>query len=188
MVDSRAMRAARPSPRRPVGECEWIIAVLEDVMPDMNAQRRTGMVDDASCRTAPTSAAEGFRCRAYGILPIFRARDFQDRRTTMISRLASVTSAVALALASAAFTVPAEAARVDIAIGAPPPPQVEVVPGPRRGYLWVPGYWDWRGGRHYWVRGNWVHERRGYVYRRPGMGAGRRSLASEPRRLESLSG
>jgi hypothetical protein len=143
--------------------------MVGEVMLDMNAKRLAGMVDDAPCRTAPTNSTESFRCRAPGILPIFSARDFQDRRTLMTSRLASVTSAVALALASAAFTAPAGAARVgvDIAIGAPPPPQVEVVPGPRRGYLWVPGYWDWRGGRHYWVRGNWVHERRGYVYHHP---------------------
>lgn len=84
----------------------------------------------------------------------------------MISRLASV---ALLAVASVAFTMPAQAARVgvDINIGAPPPPRVEVVPAPRPGYLWAPGYWDWRGGRHYWVRGNWVRERRGYAYHHP---------------------
>lgn len=82
----------------------------------------------------------------------------------MISRLASV---ALLAVASAAFTPAADAARIDLNIGAPPPPRVEVVPAPRHGYLWVPGYWDWRGGRHYWVRGTWVRERRGYAYHHP---------------------
>ena len=27
------------------------------------------------------------------------------------------------------------------------------------GYVWTPGYWDWRGGRHYWVGGHWVRAR-----------------------------
>jgi hypothetical protein len=55
---------------------------------------------------------------------------------------------------------------------APPLPYVEVVPSYRHGYVWVPGYWDWRadrydhryGGRHVWVGGTWVRERRGHVY------------------------
>ena len=84
----------------------------------------------------------------------------------MIARLAS---AAILAAASAAFVVPAQAARVgvDINIGAPPPPRVEVIPPPRVGYVWTPGYWDWRGGRHYWVGGTYVRERRGYAYHHP---------------------
>lgn len=47
---------------------------------------------------------------------------------------------------------------------APPPLRYEVVPALRRGYIWVPGYWDWRGHRHVWVSGVWVRERRGYIY------------------------
>src|SRR5215471_16967409 len=42
--------------------------------------------------------------------------------------------------------------------GPPPPPQaygvVGVAPGP--GYVWVHGYWDWRGSNWYWTRGAWV--------------------------------
>lgn len=38
------------------------------------------------------------------------------------------------------------------------------MPASRAGYLWTPGYWGWRGNRHYWVNGAWVRERRGYVY------------------------
>ena len=48
---------------------------------------------------------------------------------------------------------------------APPPLREERVPGARRGYVWAPGYWDWRGNRHVWVRGSWARERRGYAYR-----------------------
>lgn len=31
---------------------------------------------------------------------------------------------------------------------APPQPRYEVVPAPRRGYVWAPGYWNARGNRH----------------------------------------
>lgn len=48
---------------------------------------------------------------------------------------------------------------------APPPHRTEVLPAARRGYIWVPGYWNWRGHHHVWVAGTWVRERRGYVYR-----------------------
>lgn len=46
----------------------------------------------------------------------------------------------------------------------PPPPRVERVPPPRRGYVWAPGYWRWNGNRHVWARGHWERERRGYHY------------------------
>jgi hypothetical protein len=49
-------------------------------------------------------------------------------------------------------------------IGAPPPPQAEVVPRPpvaRPGAYWVwqPGYWRWapRQGRYVWAQGHYVH-------------------------------
>ena len=50
---------------------------------------------------------------------------------------------------------------------APPPPRAERMPPPRRGQMWVPGHWEWRGHRHVWVGGNWMRERRGYAYRQP---------------------
>jgi hypothetical protein len=50
---------------------------------------------------------------------------------------------------------------VDIA---PPAPRYEVVPAPRAGYVWAPGYWDWRGNHHVWVRGHWERERSGYYW------------------------
>ena len=83
----------------------------------------------------------------------------------MIARLASV---AILAAASAAFTAPAQAVplRVDIAVG-PPAPRGAVIPVPRPGWVWAPGYWDWRRGHHYWVGGTWVRERHGYFYHRP---------------------
>ncbi|MES2322867.1 MAG: YXWGXW repeat-containing protein [Pseudomonadota bacterium] len=47
---------------------------------------------------------------------------------------------------------------------APPPPRFERSPRARRGHVWIPGHWSWRGNRHEWVRGSWVRERHGYVY------------------------
>jgi len=50
---------------------------------------------------------------------------------------------------------------------APPPPRHESIPRPRAGYVWAPGYWDWRGNRHQWVGGSWLRARPGYVYTQP---------------------
>ena len=47
---------------------------------------------------------------------------------------------------------------------APPPPRYEIVPAPRVGWVWVPGFWDWRHGRYHWVRGHYVRHRPGYHY------------------------
>jgi hypothetical protein len=54
---------------------------------------------------------------------------------------------------------------VDFYVNVPPPaPLYEAVPAPRAGFVWVPGYWEWRHGRHFWVGGHWLRERRGYYY------------------------
>lgn len=67
-------------------------------------------------------------------------------------------------LAVAAVSAPASAAvSLDLQIG-PPAPRAEVVPGPRHGYVWAPGYWAWDGHRHVWHAGYWQRERRGYVW------------------------
>jgi len=50
---------------------------------------------------------------------------------------------------------------VEVAVR-PPEPRVVVVPAPRRGYVWAPGYWRWNGRNHVWVDGRWMRERRGY--------------------------
>jgi hypothetical protein len=56
----------------------------------------------------------------------------------------------------------------DLRIGTPPPPpRVVVVPQPRPGYVWAPGYWAWQGRRHVWQEGHWERERRGYHYVEP---------------------
>jgi hypothetical protein len=57
---------------------------------------------------------------------------------------------------------------VSIVIGnAPPPPRYEVVPAPRYGYVWIPGYWNWDGRRHVWHEGYWERERPGFFFEEP---------------------
>ena len=79
--------------------------------------------------------------------------------------------AAALIAVSATAFMPTQAMAqigVNIIIGTPPPPpRYELVPPPRYGYIWVPGYWDWDGGRHVWARGHWELARSGYLYDRP---------------------
>jgi hypothetical protein len=81
-----------------------------------------------------------------------------------------ICTAAAIVLGTAAF-IPAQAiAQVgfNIVIGnAPPPPRYEVMPAPRRGYEWAPGYWNWNGRKHVWTRGHWERVRAGQYYQRP---------------------
>ncbi|HEY7929754.1 MAG TPA: YXWGXW repeat-containing protein [Steroidobacteraceae bacterium] len=72
--------------------------------------------------------------------------------------------AAMLALGTVGLSLPATAPAavgLDIDI-APPAPRDEPPPVPRAGYVWAPGYWEWRGHRHVWVQGHWVRERRGF--------------------------
>jgi hypothetical protein len=70
--------------------------------------------------------------------------------------------ALLLASSAAALSLPA-AAEIYVNI-APPAPRYEVVPAPRSGYVWVPGYWDWRGNHHVWSKGHWERERHGMYW------------------------
>jgi hypothetical protein len=70
---------------------------------------------------------------------------------------------VSLCMAGSGVILPTlapAAVGIDIDI-APPAPRVEVVPGPRPGFAWAPGYWDYRGREHVWVPGRYVRERHG---------------------------
>ena len=68
--------------------------------------------------------------------------------------------ALLLASSATALSLPA-AAEIYVNI-APPAPRYEVVPAPRTGYVWVPGFWDWRGNHHVWIKGHYERERHGY--------------------------
>lgn len=48
---------------------------------------------------------------------------------------------------------------------APPAPVQEVVPAPRHGWVWAPGYYDYRGNQYSWVQGHWMRERTGHDWR-----------------------
>lgn len=72
-----------------------------------------------------------------------------------------------LCFATSIAAAPAAFARVDVVVqvGVPPPaPVVEVIPAPRVGYVWVPGYYGWHGERHIWIKGRYVVERPGYSW------------------------
>lgn len=74
-----------------------------------------------------------------------------------------------LVLAAVVATASAGAAmaksNVDIILNfAPPVARYESAPGVRIGYVWSPGYWDWRGHGHVWVAGSWLRERPGYSW------------------------
>ena len=76
-----------------------------------------------------------------------------DKRKLLLGAL--VVSAIgAIPLTSSA----AVGVYVDVA---PPAPRYEVVPAPRAGYTWAPGYWDYNGGHYHWKKGRWVHEQHG---------------------------
>lgn len=71
----------------------------------------------------------------------------------------------AIAAASIGFTAAPAGAAVDVFIDvAPPAPRYEVLPAPRAGYVWQPGYWAWDNNRHHWRKGHWVRERKGYYW------------------------
>jgi hypothetical protein len=76
-----------------------------------------------------------------------------ERKLLLAALVASSIGAVSLPASAAVY--------VDVA---PPPLRHEVVPAPRAGYQWVPGYWDWRGHHHVWVRGHWDRERHGMYW------------------------
>lgn len=79
-------------------------------------------------------------------------------------KIHKVIVAAMLAIGTVGLSVPMSAfaaVGIDIDIG-PPPPRDEVPPPPRVGFVWAPGYWEWRGHRHVWVAGRWMRERRGF--------------------------
>lgn len=72
-----------------------------------------------------------------------------------------------LAAASAGAFVPtvAGAETYTIVRVAPPAPVQEVIPAPRHGWVWAPGFYDYRGNQYVWVQGHWMRERSGHEWR-----------------------
>jgi hypothetical protein len=82
----------------------------------------------------------------------------------------TLTLATMIALGAAAYVPLPSMAQSNFSLyvsSAPPAPLYERVPMPRRGYVWAPGHWEWRGHRHEWVGGYWLAERPGYAYHAP---------------------
>ena len=50
---------------------------------------------------------------------------------------------------------------------APPALQVETVPAPQSGQVWIPGYRNYANGSYTWVTGHFEPARQGYVYVAP---------------------
>jgi hypothetical protein len=86
------------------------------------------------------------------------------KEAAMNLRLSSIVACVVISMGLSACVVsPAPRRATVVAVDTrPPPPRVVVVPAPRRGYVWVAGYWRWNGHKHTWVDGHWLRERRGW--------------------------
>ncbi len=67
-----------------------------------------------------------------------------------------------LCIAGGTAAVPTMASAAIFIDIAPPAPRVEEVPVVRPGFVWAPGFWDYRGHEHVWVPGRYVAERRGF--------------------------
>ena len=75
--------------------------------------------------------------------------------------------ASAFAAALMGFGAAAQAQYNAVVSVAPPPPRHEVMPGPREGWVWAPGHYEWRHGEYRWEEGHWMRQRVGYEYREP---------------------
>jgi hypothetical protein len=66
-----------------------------------------------------------------------------------------------IATTLAGFALPSFA---DVYIDVAPPARRAERVEHRPGYVWVPGAWEWRNGKHEWTAGHLVAERKGYRY------------------------
>lgn len=71
--------------------------------------------------------------------------------------------------------VPALSATVEyVEVQTPPPAlQVETVPAPVAGQVWIPGHYDYRDGQYVWMSGRYEPAREGYVYVAPRYDSGK---------------
>jgi len=86
-----------------------------------------------------------------------------------MKRILFTVAAAVISTAAFAPVAQAQHTRTEVIVveKAPPPMRREAVPAARRGYEWIPGYWNWTGRRYTWVGGHYERVRHGYVYARP---------------------
>ncbi len=78
------------------------------------------------------------------------------KRTLFTVLAAAALSAPAL-IAPALMTPAAAEVDLNVSIGVPPPPlRYEMVPAPRAGYVWAPGFWARSQPGWDWVPARWV--------------------------------
>lgn len=70
--------------------------------------------------------------------------------------------ATSVAVTFAGFSLPSYAE--DGYVRAEPPARRTEKYEHKQGQVWVPGTWEWRDGKHEWVQGHYVAERKGYRY------------------------
>ena len=78
--------------------------------------------------------------------------------------VAAAVAALGLSALPAAAAIEYSVIELDVA---PPPMQTETMPPAREGFVWIPGYWDYRDGQYNWVGGHYETAREGYVYVAP---------------------
>ncbi len=85
-----------------------------------------------------------------------------------MKRILFTVAAAIISTAAFAPVAQAQHTRTEVIVveKAPPALRREAVPAARRGYEWIPGYWDWNGRRYTWVQGHHERVRAGYVYNR----------------------
>jgi hypothetical protein len=90
--------------------------------------------------------------------------DAPTKEESIMRKSKLLVAALAASTLGALAPLPAPAAVGVYLDVAPPAPRHEVIPAPRHGYVWEPGFWDWRHGRYVWQPGYWVRERRGMYW------------------------
>lgn len=109
---------------------------------------------------------QAMRSCAYIAFPGLCVSLLQHPSTVMESRMWNRKLLLGTIVASALGAIaPTAQAAVEVYVNTPPPAvRYEVVPAARTGYVWAPGYWNWRNNRHVWAKGHWERERTGYFY------------------------
>lgn len=72
-----------------------------------------------------------------------------------------------LFLAAGASAMPAFAASPSEIINRTPPPLERTEDPPvagKKGHVWSPGFWEWRGTGYKWSPGEWIKEKRGHEW------------------------